>query len=143
LPDGYRFSLPTETQWEYASRAKTVSRNYGGDKPSDTLNIAWCRENSNNVTHEVGLKKPNQWRFKDMFGNVVEWCFDTVDYYPTGKVVDWIVEGNVEDEEESKIYRGGGYCDESDYEIFDSAYRGYLSSGDRFDWCGFRLCLRS
>ena len=141
LPNSYKFGLPTEAQWEYASKAGTVARNYGGNKPKDVLDIAWCQENSNDTTHEVGLKKPNQWGFYDLFGNVAEWCFDTVTYYPKGKATDWIAIGEPE-EAESKIYRGGAYCDESDFEIFDSAFRSYTLLDDRDNWCGFRLCLR-
>ena len=143
LPNDYKFSLPTEAQWEYASRAGTISRNYRGNKPSDVLDIAWCKENSNNTTHEVGSKIPNQWGFNDLFGNVAEWCFDTVTYYPKVKATDWVADSKSEELEESKIYRGGAYCDESDFEIFDSAYRSYLSLDDRAEWCGFRLCLRA
>ena len=143
LPNGYQFNLPTEAQWEYAARAGTTSRNYAGNEPKNVFDIAWCQENSDDTTHEVGLKKPNQWGFYDMFGNVAEWCFDTVTYYPKGKATDWI--GQVEStiEEESKIYRGGAYCDESDFEIFDSAFRSYILLDDKDKWCGFRLCLRT
>ena len=143
LPDNYKFSLPTEAQWEHAARAGTTTRNYGGNEPKDVFDIAWCKENSHDTTHEVGLKKPNRWGFYDMFGNVTEWCFDTVTYYPKGKATDWVVPGEPEEEEESKIYRGGAYLHESDFEIFDAAYRSYLSFYDRVKWCGFRLCLRA
>ena len=142
LPNNYKFSLPTEAQWEYACRAGTTSINYEGNEPKDVFYIAWCQENSNNTTHEVGLKKPNRWGFYDMFGNVTEWCFDTVTYYPKGRAIDWIGQNETADEEESKIYRGGAYCDESDFEIFDSAFRSYISFNDKDKWCGFRLCLR-
>ena len=142
LPDGYMFSLPTEAQWEYAARAGTTSRNYAGNEPKDVFKIAWCQENSNDTTHEVGLKKPDRWGFYDLFGNVTEWCFDTVGYYPKGKATDWVVPGEPGEEEESKIYRGGAYLHKSNLEIFDAAYRSYLSFDDSVEWCGFRLCLR-
>ena len=72
LPEGYRFSLPTEAQWEYACHAGRTGA-FGGD---DMNQMAWFQANSNNTTHPVGITMPNDWGLYDMHGNVNEWCYD-------------------------------------------------------------------
>ncbi|NEN88999.1 MAG: formylglycine-generating enzyme family protein [Okeania sp. SIO3H1] len=138
LPDGYKFSLPTEAQWEYSCKASTISRNYRGDSIKDVLEIAWCLENSGGTLHDVGLKTPNAWGLYDMFGNVFEWCYDDIADYPKGKACDWIGA----DHEQIKVVRGGSYLSPSNDNSFDSAYRNYVDIDTKKSWYGFRLCLR-
>ena len=73
-PDGWKFSLPTEAQWEYAARAGTIERRYG-----NLNDVAWHKGNSDGETKPVGQKTPNPWGFVDMIGNVAEWCSDLCD----------------------------------------------------------------
>ncbi len=72
--------LPSEAEWEYAARAGTSTRYYCGDDPSCVDDIAWHLLNSEvggyNVTHEVGLKAPNDFGLYDILGNVQEWVED-------------------------------------------------------------------
>ncbi len=69
-PEGWRFALPTEEQWEYACRAGTSGSTYGVSLDE----AAWYGETLNSgSTHEVGTKKPNNWGVYDMLGNVWEW----------------------------------------------------------------------
>ncbi len=68
-PEGWRFALPTEEQWEYACRAGTTGSTYG----VPLADAAWYDDNSEDQTHEVGTKRPNNWGIYDMLGNVWEW----------------------------------------------------------------------
>jgi formylglycine-generating enzyme required for sulfatase activity len=83
LPPGYAFTLPTEAQWEYACRAGTT-----GAYPGEPNAMAWSEQNSDGTTHPVATKRPNNWGFFDMSGNVLEWCFDWYGPYSREPVVD-------------------------------------------------------
>ncbi|MDR1817724.1 MAG: formylglycine-generating enzyme family protein [Puniceicoccales bacterium] len=83
LPSGYEYGLPTEAQWEYACRAGTT-----GDYAGNLEAMAWYKKNSGGGTHAVAQKQPNAWGFHDMHGNVLEWCADWDDYYPSRAVTD-------------------------------------------------------
>ena len=73
--NGYR--LPTEAEWEYACRAGTTTDYYWGDEINN--DYCWYKDNSNNQTHPIGQKKPNNFGLYDMSGNVAEWCWDWED----------------------------------------------------------------
>lgn len=113
--NGYR--IPTDAEWEYSCRANSKLVQYG-----DIQDIAWYAENSNETTHDVGLKLPNEFGLFDMLGNVWEWCWDLYDPEVYGSY---------------RIFRGGGWADES---------RGCLASNRRrshptyaIDDLGFRV----
>ena len=108
LPEGYRFDLPTEAQWEYACRAGTISTYNNGKmgeyersvsqrtgkpiilaaKVSPGLDeVGWYIGNTKGI-QEVGRKRPNAWGIYDMHGNASEWCLDfyVPDYGGRGEI---------------------------------------------------------
>jgi formylglycine-generating enzyme required for sulfatase activity len=86
LPEGYRFTLPTEAQWEYAARGGKKSKGYTFSGSNFINKVAWWEENSEKKLHEVGLKFSNELGIYDMSGNVWEWCRDWFEdtYYSYG-----------------------------------------------------------
>lgn len=124
---GKRYRLPSEAEWEYACRAATnqqslVTTYYFGDDEKLLDEYGWHRDNSDNKTHPVGQKKPNQFGLYDMHGNVREWCED-----------DWVVDYSLPRKQEAyknkqgknKVVRSGSWVvDPSDC---CSAYRSWWS----------------
>jgi formylglycine-generating enzyme required for sulfatase activity len=88
LPDGYEYALPTEAQWEYASRSGSTV-----NIPANLDDVAWYSANSGDETKPVAQKLPNAWALYDMQGNVMEWCSDYYGIYPGGGVSNhWFLE---------------------------------------------------
>ncbi|MEO2029662.1 MAG: formylglycine-generating enzyme family protein [Fuerstiella sp.] len=133
---GYVYRLPTEAEWEYACRAGTTTAYSFGDSKSELGEYAWYRKNSGDTTHPVGGKPPNAWGLYDMHGNVLEWCQDWYEYYPSGSVTDptGAASGPY------RVYRGGSWISRSGY--CRSADRYGRAPDYRFSSGGFRV-LRS
>ena len=82
--------LPTEAEWEYASRGGKSTTWFFGDSPSSLNDYAWSKANAGGKSHPVGQKKPNPFGLYDIYGNVCERVSDTYarDYYKKSPKVD-------------------------------------------------------
>ena len=140
LPAGWRYTLPTEAQWEYACRAGTSTRFSFGDSYGDLKRYA-NYENTptygDEKTAPVGSFQPNVWGLYDMHGNVWEWCSDRKGNYPSGSVVDPTGASSGS----NRVLRGGGWSGNARF--CRSAFRLGYSPGRRWGYLGFRLALSS
>ncbi len=150
LPKGWAYQLPTEAQWEYACRAGTKTAwNFGNspkelskyanyaDKNADFEYADKEHDDGHATTAPVGSYPANPWGFRDMHGNVFEWCSDWHGEHSLVTVSDPLGPSIGTE----KVFRGGCW-----------ALPGVFTRSARRDknqpilesaFLGFRLCLRS
>jgi formylglycine-generating enzyme required for sulfatase activity len=119
------FRLPKEWEWQIAAMAGTNNQYAGANDDESLKRVAWLYKNSGEKTHAVAQKKPNEWGFYDMSGNVWEWCENSI-----------TPDKNI-DPSAGRVDRGGGWFNEAS--DLRSAKRDYFSASDRYDGIGFRV----
>ena len=140
LPEGYEYTLPTESQWEYACRAGTTTslnsgKNVTGTECPEMDEVGWYSGNSDIKTYPVGQKLPNAWGLYDMHGNVDEWCSDWSGDYPDSAVTD----PTGPDTGKYRVHRGGSWV----YHAYfcRSAKRDSSTPNTVYNFIGFRVAL--
>jgi formylglycine-generating enzyme required for sulfatase activity len=114
-PQTLRFRLPTESEWEYACRARTTGpfstgenlttaqANYNGKQPYGSFPAGEFRQK----TTPAGTFPLNPWGLADMHGNVWEWTSDWYAPYPESAA------GNIDPHGpasgEKRVIRGGSW----------------------------------
>ena len=144
IPGGWAFQLPTESQWEYASRAgQTKPFAFGDTLTSQQANFDGSNpygDVASGIKHGkatvVGSYKPNAWGFYDMHGNVWEWCRDYFCDYPKGPVRDPLGPGK----RARRVMRGSGWL--SSGSRVRSAERDGMAPAKRDSTHGFRCSLQ-
>lgn len=151
LPPGWRYTLPTEAQWEYASRADGKTAYSFGDNPAELhkhgnyndisggfTNADVAHDDGHKYTAPVASYPANDWGFHDMHGNVWEWCRDSFDPqdadYDAGAVRDPLGSDGTQ-----RVNRGGGFYSTTVYCL--TAHRGADQPSTRSSDLGFRLAL--
>jgi formylglycine-generating enzyme required for sulfatase activity len=143
---GRPYRLPSESEWEYACRAGTLTAfgfgetiaanlaNYNGASPYKFA----LQSNSNSSTTEVGTYPANAFGLHDMHGNVWEWCADNwhddYDLLPKDGSA-WTQGGD----RSCRVIRGGSWHDPAHYCRSAKRSRNATSQGDRNT--GFRIAV--
>ena len=134
---GRKYRLPYEAEWEFAARGGNRSMGYKYSGSNNINDVAWYKGNSSNMTHEVGLKKPNELGLYDMTGNVLEFCQDYYMEYdgnaqtnPTGPKSGFF-----------RVYRGGGWRSSIEYRYCHISARQPIEPSTAYNYVGLRLAL--
>lgn len=129
-----KFALPTEAQWEYAAKGGRLSRDFVCSGSDVIDEVAWYNKNSDGMTHQVGLKRPNELGVYDMSGNVMEWCQDIYGTYTEEIVHDT-------DSCDLRVVRGG--CWYNDGVFGQTEYRSFAPESAKSSNLGFRLVIEN
>jgi formylglycine-generating enzyme required for sulfatase activity len=143
------YRLPTEAEWEYATRAGTQTARYWGNDPNQSCryangadlmlqkkfsswNVMQCRDGYM-YTAPVGSYQPNDYGLYDTLGNVMEWTCST--YHKTKNASQQSCEQQLSGA--YYVARGGSWSDEAPGLRAADRYRAAPNYQDYF--LGFRL----
>lgn len=148
---GKRYRLPTEAEWEYASRGGSQHAHHWGDSPNQACSYAnvvdqsvkrkipswsWTIHDCNDgyvYTAPVGHYQANGLGLKDILGNVWEWTCSNYDKDYGSSEQHCVDIGRSGD----RVYRGGSWLYGPRYVRSSNRYRNDPSY--RFNDVGFRL----
>jgi sulfatase modifying factor 1 len=132
---GFRLMLPTEAQFEYASRGGQSGLEYPGGNSFDRSKLLWS---SGNDSGDAGNTAPgvrtsnifrNAYGLSDMSGNIWQWCSDYYSLYSTSSQTDPTCPSSTSDN--VRCVRVGAWLAEWNKEYRDPSWRGSFT--------GFRL----
>ena len=148
---GQAYSLPSESQWEYAARAGQEGDWLGGDATSvcafanvagSESGLRWqhadCADPAALQTLPVGSLQPNAFGLYDVIGNVAEWTLDCMNLSYLDAPADGSAWGRGICS--SRMTRGGSWFTGSKDIRLPARFN--LKTGDRNDFTGFRVVRR-
>ena len=132
------YRLPTEAEWEYAAMGGNKSKGYRYPGSDSLKEVAWCKSNSGDTTHPVGLKRPNELGLYDMAGNVWELCSDWWD--PDFYTADSVSNPRNDKKAAFRVVRGGSWRS-AENRCYSKARNRNIYDHYHFGNGGFRLVL--
>ena len=139
---GRDYRLPSEAEWEYACRAKTVTPFHFGQTITPELanyfsSVAYRNAptaESPGRTTPIGQYPPNTFGLYDMHGTVWEWCLDHWHGNYEGAPTDgtaWLDKDKSQEEGATHVLRGGSWA--FNPRNCRSAYRNFSRSDILYD----------
>ncbi|MFM8401641.1 MAG: formylglycine-generating enzyme family protein, partial [Pirellula sp.] len=108
------YRLPTESEWEFACRAQSITARPYGENKELLARFAWYADNSGTERAiAVGTMRPNDFGLFDMLGNIFEWNQNTWTKHPFDNRIGiglGLPNGKV-DLKQLRLLRGGSFGD--------------------------------
>jgi serine/threonine protein kinase len=138
VTQGYR--LPTESEWEFACRAGTITLYWCGNLESELDQVALTSKRIGPRPNSVGLLRPNPFGLYDVHGNIFDLCQDWwTPQYPDAGAKDPLVDPQGAATGTSKVARGGDWS--ASAFLSRSATRAAHTLHEGNYYCGFRVAL--
>lgn len=124
---GEVYRLPTEAEYEFASKGGLKSNKYiysGGNEPS---NVSVYNSYQPSI---IGSREPNELGIYDLSGNVREWCYDWYDTLISAKIntVNPMGPANPINNNKYKVVRGGAFSSTEESIKVTSRYKGRMDA---------------
>lgn len=137
---GFRLTLPTEAQFEYASRGKAAGQEYPWGNAYDDSKV-WCSVKSRRGQTAPVVRTSNIYRtafgLTDMVGNVWQWCSDLYAPYLGAPQTNPV--GPAATSDNGRCVRGGSWLNFFNPVNFRCADRNWDYPDGRSNYFGFRL----
>lgn len=134
---GHKYSLPTESQWEYAARAGITTPYWWGQKPGDSnAHCIGCGSPASlRQATPTGSFEANPWGLYDTSGNVSEWTEDCYSGNYNGAPTD----GSARHDGDcsKRVVRGGSFINAASG--ITNTRREKHNAGTRLTHIGFRV----